>query len=257
MIMNIQENNLSKRLRKVREEKGFTREKLAREADISTSALYNYERGTQEPTVSVLNKISSILNVSVDYLLGNTDEPLPTSTSGEELKSQIIDEIISNLSKENKKKVNLETLKKELNDSLIVARRVPYLNSIPVGTSLEDAINDAKETFLVPKGTEIDFALKIQDDAMKPELKSGDIALCAKVNKLEKGEIGVFIHNKQGGIVRKYAEYGDTIVLRAENENLENNEIVISKREFRREWKIAAKVVGVFQTFEKETNDKV
>ena len=252
MTMNIREKELSKRLRKVREEKGFAREKLAREADISTSALYNYERGTQEPTVSVLNKLASILNVSVDYLLGNTDEPSTASASNEEAKRQIVEKVILNLPKG--KKIDVDEIRKKLGEYYVESRHVPYLDCIPTEKSLDELLKDTKETFMVPKKVKIDFALKIQDDSMEPKFKNGDVALCVRENKLTNDDIGVFIGSKEGGIVREYHEYGDTIVLRAINPNCENNEMIIPKKKFKREWKIAAGVTGIFHTLRTPSN---
>lgn len=46
-------------------------------ANTSLTALYYYETGKQMPSAEVLSRFANILNVSVDYLVGNTDEPTP------------------------------------------------------------------------------------------------------------------------------------------------------------------------------------
>ena len=72
----ISENNiLAERLEKVRIMRGISREKHARAVEISTVSIYNYEHGTQDPSASVLARMAAVLDVSVDYLLGNTDKP--------------------------------------------------------------------------------------------------------------------------------------------------------------------------------------
>ena len=59
---------LGYRIRYLREEKGLSIETLALEADINRNYLGDLERGTRNPTVVVLNKIASALNISLSEL---------------------------------------------------------------------------------------------------------------------------------------------------------------------------------------------
>lgn len=58
-------NKLSKRLVKLRKDKGFTQDKLAREAGLDRAALANIETGRRRPTVITLYKISRALKLSM------------------------------------------------------------------------------------------------------------------------------------------------------------------------------------------------
>lgn len=58
-------------LKKLRNEKKYTRHDLARELNISYSAIAKYESDIRFPDAEILKKISVIFNVSTDYLLGN------------------------------------------------------------------------------------------------------------------------------------------------------------------------------------------
>lgn len=62
------------RLVKIRKEHGYTRESLANELHISKYTLRNYELGVTEPGHTFLKQISDFFNISIDYLLGLTDE---------------------------------------------------------------------------------------------------------------------------------------------------------------------------------------
>lgn len=62
------------RLVKIRKEHGYTRESLANELHISKYTLRNYELGATEPGHTFLKQISDFFNISIDYLLGLTDE---------------------------------------------------------------------------------------------------------------------------------------------------------------------------------------
>lgn len=68
---------LSKRLRKCRDEAGLTQIKVAIYCDITEKAYQNYELGVHEPKVSILARIARLYNVSIDYLVGLTDDPKP------------------------------------------------------------------------------------------------------------------------------------------------------------------------------------
>ncbi len=81
--------SLSKRLKEAREKTGLSRQKLATKANISTSALYYYEKGDQIPSAEILLSISKALRVSVDYLLGLTDIPILQEPGSELLPSYL------------------------------------------------------------------------------------------------------------------------------------------------------------------------
>ena len=60
------------RIRQVREERGYTREKLAELADISADFLWEVEAGRKSMKVQNLGRIASALCVSTDYLVFGT-----------------------------------------------------------------------------------------------------------------------------------------------------------------------------------------
>jgi transcriptional regulator with XRE-family HTH domain len=64
-------SNIQKTLRKLREEKGLSQEKLARLADVANNTIIKIEVGkNQNPTLDTLKKIANALEVSVDDLIG-------------------------------------------------------------------------------------------------------------------------------------------------------------------------------------------
>lgn len=67
-----------KNLRLLREEKGYSQQKLAEMINVSQQAIFKYEKTDNEPDISTLICLAKIFGVSVDYLIGNTDirEPL-------------------------------------------------------------------------------------------------------------------------------------------------------------------------------------
>lgn len=63
-------SNVSKTLRKLREQKGLTQEKLARLADVSNNTVIKIEAGkNQNPTLETLKRLARVLDISVDDLI--------------------------------------------------------------------------------------------------------------------------------------------------------------------------------------------
>ncbi len=64
---------LSRRLRDLRDEKGYTQGQVAIYCDITEKAYQNYELMTRKPQIDILIKIADLFDVSIDYLVGRTD----------------------------------------------------------------------------------------------------------------------------------------------------------------------------------------
>lgn len=63
------------RLRTLREAHSLTQEELAIYLGISEPQVWRYEKGENQPRADILVKLSGYFNVSVDYLLGISDDP--------------------------------------------------------------------------------------------------------------------------------------------------------------------------------------
>jgi len=62
--------NLSKNVKKLREAKGLSQEKLARLADVANNTLIKMETGeNKNPTLETLKRVAKALEVSVDELI--------------------------------------------------------------------------------------------------------------------------------------------------------------------------------------------
>lgn len=62
------------RLRQEREQLGLMQKEMAQKLDIPSNTYNGYETGKRSPNLEVAKHISDTLNISVDYLLGRTDE---------------------------------------------------------------------------------------------------------------------------------------------------------------------------------------
>ena len=66
---------LYKRIRDLREDKDLTQKEVAKKLNCSQQVYSNYELGQRDIPTDVLIKLSVLYNVSVDYILGISDNP--------------------------------------------------------------------------------------------------------------------------------------------------------------------------------------
>ncbi|MBQ8324283.1 MAG: helix-turn-helix transcriptional regulator [Clostridia bacterium] len=63
------------RLKQLRTERGISQVRLAMELSVSQHTVSRYETGEREADYAMLIRIADYFDVSVDYLLGRTDDP--------------------------------------------------------------------------------------------------------------------------------------------------------------------------------------
>ena len=66
---------LAQRLRDCRAKFGYTQIQAATYSDITERAYANYELAKQMPKLDILVRIANVYKVSIDYLVGRTDNP--------------------------------------------------------------------------------------------------------------------------------------------------------------------------------------
>ena len=68
--MSKQDYPLSKNLKKLREQKGLSQDRLAKLADVANNTIIKIEQGENiNPTLETLKKVAKALDVSVDELI--------------------------------------------------------------------------------------------------------------------------------------------------------------------------------------------
>ena len=78
------------KLKELRTEGGISQQHLANFLNVSRSTVAMWETGKSEPDSSNLKKLSEFFNVSIDYLLGNSEqkENSPAVTNDDEAVSE-------------------------------------------------------------------------------------------------------------------------------------------------------------------------
>lgn len=77
-----------KKLRAVREKRGFTQEELGALVGTTLHQIWRYENDKTSPNSEILTQIARILKVSVDYLLDLSDEPKSEDTNPDLTKTE-------------------------------------------------------------------------------------------------------------------------------------------------------------------------
>ena len=72
---NIVKGGIFMRLKEIRKNRKISQLKMAMDLHTNQNTISRYETGEREPGVKELIKIADYFNVSVDYLLGRTDNP--------------------------------------------------------------------------------------------------------------------------------------------------------------------------------------
>lgn len=82
-------------LKRIRIAKGYSQKEFAEKLGVGKSTYCMYESGNREPNVQTIKRISELLNVPTDELLGLDDEPMTIAAhfDGDEFTDAELEEI--------------------------------------------------------------------------------------------------------------------------------------------------------------------
>lgn len=175
--------NLQNRLKNLRKEFNYTQKDMGDILGITASAYGFYEQGRTEPTLDILEKLSNVFSVSIDYILGNDDV---------RLKNEIkIDNVV----------------------------KLPVLGSVRAGTggwAIEEVIGH-EYAFNLCADTSDYYYLKVKGDSMEPRISEGDLALVKKQSDVESGDLAIVLINGDEGVIKKVIKRDDCLELHSFN----------------------------------------
>ena len=67
---------VSKRLIELKNQRNLLQKEIATGSKLSLRGYQNYERGVREPNADALIALADFFDVSIDYLVGRSDDPL-------------------------------------------------------------------------------------------------------------------------------------------------------------------------------------
>lgn len=150
-------NVIGERIKKLREEKGFTQKQFSEAVAINISTLASYERDTREPGIDLILKVANYFNVTTDYLTGASDYRNPSLQQIGE-KTHLAEESIEILS-------SLDVDKKLLNCFFVNPYFSEFMSNLCIYASSTVANN-------------LGFAVNLLDatEALKSKISAGEDA---------------------------------------------------------------------------------
>lgn len=178
---------IGNRIRELRKQNKMTQLDLADRLNVEFSNVSKWELGKNNPSTELIQKIAIIFNVSIDYLLGQTDTPSPTE-------------------------INYPNI------SAVQKRKIPYLGEIACGKPVF-ADEEKGVYFDVCSDLKIDFCLKAKGDSMiNARIQDGDIVFIREQSMVNNGEIGAVIIGDEATLKRVYYyPEQNRLMLQAEN----------------------------------------
>ena len=201
-------------LKKVRLDRGYTQEELAKKVDTSRSNIANYEVDKNMPSIEMLDKLSAVLGVSTDTLLGK-----------EEIKQNTFV------------------------DKLFL---IPILGRVPAGEPLlaEENINgylpiDPMMYHLTSPDNL--FFLKVVGESMNNVVPDGSFVLIKKQDYAETGDVVVALVNGDNeATLKRFKQLDNNFVMLEPDSTLQEfTPRIINLRDT--EFKIVGKVIGDFK----------
>ena len=186
------------RLKQARENKGYNQKQFAERLGVTPTRLNYWEKDKREPDVAIIKQIAQILDVSSDWLIGNNLINVDITLSANE-KQHI------------KKYRSLDHYGRKAVDSLIdielercsVVVELPRLITLPMadlpasaGTGQwldENGHFEGIDVIDTPQARTANIIIKVSGDSMEPLFHDGDALLVERQERMEQGEIGVFI----------------------------------------------------------------
>lgn len=149
----------SLRIKLSRDKKGWSQAELARNAEITPAAVNQFEKGSRKPNMPILRKLAKVLDVSIDYLVGESDEE-------NEVKSA---EKITELIMENKKlrEIYVESVAKECKCKKITEINKSFVDNWVKAREENKKLREALEFYAYPKHEDGDRAYIFGHEARK------------------------------------------------------------------------------------------
>lgn len=207
---------LADRLKELRKRKGISQYQVARDLNISRSTYTSWELGRTFPNdEEMLRKLAEYFGVSIDYLLGKTDDPTPPQ--------------------------------KRLEDYpwYVELRPIPVYNGASAGDIGTFPDNREIVTWImIPRKKPGKFGIIVHGDSMEPEIHDGDIVIVDPDLSIENGSKVVVIIDGEAFVKKIYFE--DNAVILQSNNDKKYPPKVIPRRKINAF--VVGKVIGWFRT---------
>ena len=197
--------SIGDRIKEAREHKNLSRSELAEKANVTLSAISNYENSISSPKEPVLLKLMDILEIDANFLFQDMVEKKPSvyltpsentlldkyrrlDTFSKELVDIVIDKELE--------RINNECV---LNDNVVDFGSYkeipcyPKLASAGTGEYLFDDIPTSTIKIDAREYPKADYAIQVNGDSMEPTYYDGDTLIVERNAIPAEGQVGIFI----------------------------------------------------------------
>lgn len=201
-------NTIAERLRTLRKEQNLSKRDLVSTLPLNYSTYANYESGFREPNSEVLLLLSRHFGVSIDYLMGasenrkRADEVAILSDCehdhlvkyrkldgyGLGLVNMVMDKELERAA------ASAQGTSTQTSDEWV--RLQVFEQSTRIGNYLDSAgtVHKTMKLNATPISTQADFCIKIEGESMEPKIHAGDIVLVKATPKVDIDSVGIFIY---------------------------------------------------------------
>lgn len=197
--------SIGDRIKEAREHKSLSRSELAEKANVTISAISNYENSISSPKEPVLLKLMDILDIDANFLFQDMVEKKPSvyltpseSTMIDKyrkldvISKELVDLVID-------KELERITSNSVLNDNMVDFGSYkeipcyPRLASAGTGEYLFDDIPTSTIKIDAREYPKADYAIQVNGDSMEPTYYDGDTLIVERNAIPEIGKTGIFI----------------------------------------------------------------
>ena len=206
---------IAERLRTLRREKNLSKRELVAMLPINYSTYANYESGFREPNSEVLQMLARHFNVSIDYLMGMTEnrrkadevailtdlehDHISNYRQLDEHGKEMVDVVMSKeLERVNFLGAKAQGSSKIMDDQWVTLHVYQQQASAGLGSYLSDDSDSDYEVMrfmATPVSQSADFCVRVKGDSMEPKICDGDIVFVKAAPKVEPDNVGIFVYD--------------------------------------------------------------
>lgn len=177
---------------KLLHDRKLTAYQMSKDTGISESLISNWKSGRQLPKYDSLIILADYFDISGDYLLGRTDEPVLRKRGNDNIMDIGTVPVPIKTQKTSSSQPDEEIVEQQF-----IARQ--YFD-IPASAGTGEWLGDEESYSIInvpltDESRKADFIVRVSGDSMEPKFSNGDKLLVLKAQTLNTGEIGVFVLN--------------------------------------------------------------
>ena len=162
------------RLIELRKTKSLTQTDLAKILNVTQAAVGHWELGKRIPDTDTLVRIADFFHVTVDYLLGYSDDPAPAASFSD----------IPNVRQ-------------------VTKRKIPVLGEIACGKPI--FADEQRDVYVsVTEELVCDYALIAKGDSMLPRIRDGDLVFIREMPVVPNGKIAAVLIDDEATLKRVF-----------------------------------------------------